>query len=231
MAAKITASSLGSGGADFLTYIGEIGQALKIAETNLQHFRDDLFQVGSHLRAASASEAESDSRQAATLAVIPRQLSESVELIATRRQAAATAAGSVSVRSQHVRDGIARVISALQVGDATRQRMEHVQEAAELLAHILIGAAAATDAAEPWAAFSDQERRCLAADGCALQTAQLLDAADEFSRELDSVHTVVAELSADAREIVQLDSFAIASDRQKRDDWLRLNTSKSIVRE
>jgi hypothetical protein len=210
--ARITASSIGAASADFLTYFGEIGKALKVTEINLRHFRDDLMEVNKHLRAASASEADFDTRQAATITVIPRRLSESIRLITARRQAAATAAGQVSDRSRHVGDGIARVISALQIGDATRQRMEHVQEVAQLLAQILTADDAAASAAdEPWTALSDRERQGLAADGCALQTAQLLDTAEEFGREITSVHTVIAELSADAREIVRLSNATFES--------------------
>jgi hypothetical protein len=214
--ARITASSIGAASADFLTYFGEIGKALKVTEINLRHFRDDLMEVNKHLRAASASEAAFDARQAATIKVIPQRLSESIRLITTRRHAAATAAGQVSDRSRHVGDGIARVISALQIGDATRQRMEHVEEVAQLLAQILVandGVARAADepADEPWTTLSDRERQGLAADGCALQTAQLLDTAEEFGREIASVHTVIAELSADAREIVRLSKATFES--------------------
>ena len=209
--ARITASSIGSAGTDFLIYIGEIGQSLKVTETNLRHFRDDLLQVSNHLRAASTSEAKFDARQVTTVAIIPQQLSQSVDLITTRRQAAATAAGSVSVRSQQVGDGISRVVSALQIGDATRQRMEHVREVAEFLAQILVNDGAAGAGQEPWAALSDPERRALAADGCALQTAQLVDAADEFSREIASVHAALAQLSAGAREIVRLSKVTYGS--------------------
>jgi hypothetical protein len=213
--ARITASTIGLASADFLTYFGEIGKALKVTEINLRHFRDDLKEVNTHLRVASASEADFDARQAATIAVIPQRLSESIRLITTRRHAAAAAAGQVSDRSRHVGDGIARVITALQIGDATRQRMEHVQEVAELLAQILgsdQGAGAAAD--EPWMTLTDPQRQRLVVDGCALQTAQLLDTAEEFGREIASVHSVIAELSADAREVVRLSNATFESAEQ-----------------
>jgi hypothetical protein len=199
--AKITASSIGPAGTEFLLYIGEIGESLKVTEANLQNFRDDLKQVSSHLGVVGAGEAEFDTRHAATVAVIPRQLSESVDLITARRQTAAAAAADVSLRSRHVGAGIARVVMALQIGDASRQRMEHAQEAAELMAQML---SAGDDPSEPWAALSGTERQALAALGCALQAAQMVDAADEFSREVASVHAALGELSADAREIVRL---------------------------
>jgi hypothetical protein len=199
--ARITASNIGPAGTEFLNYIEEIGQSLKVTDANLQNFHDDLTQVSSHLRAVSAGEAEFDARHAATVAAIPRQLSSSVGLIAARRQTAATAAANVSLRSRHVGAGIARVVMALQIGDATRQRMEHAEAAAELLAQML---GADDGGAGPWAALSGSERQALAAAGCALQAAQLVDAADEFSREVGSVHATLGQLSADAHDIVHL---------------------------
>ncbi|HVZ50705.1 MAG TPA: hypothetical protein VG986_01975 [Pseudolabrys sp.] len=188
--ARITASGIGPAGSDFLTYIGEIGQSLKLTETNLRQFRNDLMQVSEHLRAASSSEAEFDARHAKTVAVIPGQLAQSIELIAARRRSAATAAGNVMSSSQQVGNGIARVVMALQIGDATRQRMEHTQESAELIAQMLAG--------------GEHDRQGLAGVGCALQAAQLDDAASEFRREIASVHAALAQLSADANEIVGL---------------------------
>lgn len=199
--AKITASGIGPAGTEFLIYIGEIGQSLKVTEANLQNFRDDLKQVSSHLGAVGAGEAEFDTRHAATVAVIPRQLSDSIDLISARRQAAATAAADVSLKSRQVGAAIARVVMALQIGDASRQRMEHAQEAAELMAQMLSADGAS---AEPWTALAGPERQALAALGCALQAAQMVDAADEFSREVASVHATLGQLSADAREIVRL---------------------------
>lgn len=197
--AKITAADLGTAGGDFLTYIGEIGQSLAVTETNLRNFRNDLLQVSEHLREASASEAEFNSREAKAVAVVPQQLSQSVDLIAKRRQDAASATGSVSTKSQQISDGIGRVIMALQIGDATRQRMEHAQTAADLLAQML-----GDGAAEPWAALPVADRESLVRAGCALQAAQLEDTADEFAREVGSVRAALAQLSADAHAIVHL---------------------------
>lgn len=202
--ARITASGIGPTGSDFLAYIGEIGQSLKLTETNLRQFRNDLMQVSEHLRAASVSEADFDARHAKTVAAIPKQLAQSIELIAARRRSAATAAGNVMARSQQVSNGISRVVTALQIGDATRQRMEHAQESAELLAKILSGDEPAGTAQEPWASPGELDRQGLAGAGCALQAMQLDDAATEFRREIASMHSTLGQLFADANEIVNL---------------------------
>jgi len=210
--ARITASSIGPAGNGFLTCISEIGESLKLAEVNIRHFRNDLTLFSSNLDSTSASEVQFNERQAETVAIIPQQLSQSVELINTRRQAAAQAAGSVSERSHQVGSGIASVVMALQIGDATRQRMEHVQEAAQLLANILAGVDGPVDVADhPWAGLSRHERHHLAAAGCLLQTAQLNDTADEFGREVKTIYAALTDLAADAPEIVRLSKEAFGS--------------------
>lgn len=200
--AKITAADLGDTGRDFLTYIGEIGQSMTVTETNLHNFRNDLLQVSDHLRDASSSQAEFDGRQAKAVAAIPQQLSQGIELISKRRQAAGTAASRVCAKSQQISEGIARVIMALQIGEATRQRMQHAHSAAQLLSRIL--APTGDAAAEPWAALTADDRHSLASAGCTLLAAQLEDTAEEFTRGVGSVRHALGQLSIDSRAIVRL---------------------------
>ena len=94
--AKISASSVGPAGADFLTYVVEIGQSLNVAESDLGHFRTALAEVSTHLRTASATELEFSARGSEAIAVIPQQLLQSLDLITERRQAAARAANSAA---------------------------------------------------------------------------------------------------------------------------------------
>ncbi|NVO12453.1 MAG: hypothetical protein HXX10_00285 [Rhodoplanes sp.] len=201
--ARITASGIGAAGTEFLDYIGGIGRSLAITNTNLQHFRDDLVAVARHLAVASTGETVFATRHTETMAQVPRQLAHSLDLITARSRAAAEAAAAVGARSRKLADGVGRVVMALQVGDATRQRMEHVQASAGQLAD-LAGATAADDRHAPWADLGTEERRALVAAGCTLQAAQLGDAADELAREIAAVHRTLDGLAADAREIVRL---------------------------
>lgn len=210
--ARITASSIGPAGNEFLTCISEIGDSLKLTEINIRHFRNDLTLFSSNLDAAAASETQFHARLSETAAVIPQQLSHSVALISRRRRAAADAAGSVSARSREVGSGIAKVVMALQIGDATRQRMEHACQVADLLANILAPNDASADpASQPWTRLSDHERHGLAGAGCRLQFAQLTDTTDEFRREIKNIYAALARLSADSLEIVKLSKETFGS--------------------
>ena len=84
--------------------------------------------------------------------------------------------------------------------------MEHAQTAADILAQILAGGTA-----DPWAALSAADRQSLVSAGCALQAAQLEDAADEFIREAGAVRAALARLAADAHAIVHLSERVFGS--------------------
>ncbi|MDC7988106.1 hypothetical protein PQJ75_30630, partial [Rhodoplanes sp. TEM] len=214
--ARITASGIGDAGAEFLDYIGGIGRSLAITNTNLQHFRAELVEVGRHLASAAAGEADFSSRHAQTAVEVPRRLEASIALITTRSRNAAGAAADVGRRSRKLADGVGRVVMALQVGDATRQRIEHVIASAALLARV----ADARDDGGPWAGLAAEERRALAAAGCALQSAQLADAADEIAREIAAVHGSLGQLGHDAREIVRLGREVYGSAAHADDSFL-----------
>lgn len=198
--ARITASGIGSAGTEFLDYIGGIGRSLAVTNTNLQNFRAELAEVATHLGAASKGESEFSARHAETIAQVPRRLEASIALITDRSRSAAGAAAEVGIRSRRLADGVGRVVMALQCGDATRQRIEHVVATADLLARI----ADADARSGVFAGLDPDARRALVGQGCALQAAQLADAADQLAREIAAVHRSLAHLGDDAREVVRL---------------------------
>ncbi len=217
--ARIMASSVGTTGAEFLEYIEEISQSLKVTDANLQEFRADLEQVGSHLANAAANEARFETRHAGIVAAIPQQLSENLDTITSHRRLAAISAADVNAKSREVASGVSRVVIALQIGDTTRQRMEHAQEAAELFARIIHSGACDVEN-EPWSGLTAFERHALAAAGCAEQAAQLSDAADEFGRETASIRASLKDLVAGAHEILRLGQLVYGAANHERQPFL-----------
>jgi methyl-accepting chemotaxis protein len=113
---------------------------------------------------------------------------------------------------------------SLQIGDATRQRIEHTEEAASLFLEILASGG-------DWRGLDDSERQELVATGCKLQAMLLDDAAVEFDRDVATVLTSLQELASDAREIVRLGSSALgATDRRGNSFLLELESDVSAAR-
>lgn len=207
--ARIIAAGLGAAGTDFVDYISEVAEPLDLARTNLQRFQDDLRQAQEHLQSAARGEAAFSERHAQTIATIPRQLADDIAIIASRRHVALTAAAEVAAKSRQLGGDVGKAVAALQVGDATRQRLEHALHLAALIASMFEpaddGRGERRD--EPsealWADLSADERRALAAAGCALQAAQLADTASEFGGNGDAVQASLKALTQKAGEILR----------------------------
>lgn len=206
--AKIAAAGIG-GGADFINFSAEIGHSLGLAQVNLNAFGKELADLGQHLRASSAAEAEFGQRHAEVLQAIPERLATGVNAIAIRRTKAAAAAAAVGARSQRVQQRVSDAVMALQIGDITRQRIEHVDEAVTLL-----GAVERGDG--EWQGMTENQRRQLIAECCALQAAQLSDGARQFEREIRQIFAALGDLASDARAILDLGTEAYgASDSHR----------------
>jgi len=110
---------------------------------------------------------------------------------------------------------------ALQVGDITRQRIEHVEYALAVLTAILEPTAEARHAGYGnWAALTEPQRHALAALCCRLQAAQLNDTADELDREIGRILSSLQELASDARAILRLGTEAFGASGERRGTFL-----------
>jgi hypothetical protein len=201
--ARISAAGLSAAGAEFMEFSTEIARSLRLAGDNLERLGHELSELGSQVRAASAGSSEFERLQTGAGKTIPRRLTAGVQTVATRRGEAAASSSSIAARSQQAQARIGSAVMALQIGDSTRQRAEHVQQS-------LVMAADALAAAERQGS-SDRQRRALAAKVCALAAAQLTDAADEFAREAGRILAALGGLARDAREIAHLGDAAFGS--------------------
>jgi hypothetical protein len=215
--ARIVAAGIGDAGADFVSFANDIRRTLKLAEASLAEFSRELARMGAQLAAATAAQLAFDERQSETVRCIPARLATSIESIAAHRARAAAAASIVCERSQDVGRRLGSAVIALQIGDVTRQRTEHVVVALGLLGEI---AAPEQDADGDWCDLSPNQRESLFSLGCRLQSAQLADTVQEFDRELQQILGVLKGLAGDAREIRRLSNDAYGADGDRRGSFL-----------
>jgi methyl-accepting chemotaxis protein len=110
---------------------------------------------------------------------------------------------------------------ALQIGDATRQRIEHVGEALGLLHALLAAPSAAATAKDAWwNSLGENEHNIVIAEVCRLQAAQLSHAAQEFETEVAHIVAALRGLSGDAGAILRLGSEAYGTSNQRRATFL-----------
>jgi hypothetical protein len=211
---QIEAVSIGDAGLEFAGFTNDMGRTLRLAQDSLNQLTKELVGVSDHLRTAAASRLAFVQNQTAAVRSIPVKLAASVGAIGDHGKRAAATALTVAQKSGQVGQRISNVVMALQIGDITRQRLEHVEYALGILAGIL------TPQPGAWSELSESQRHALAALCCKVQSAQLLDAADQFDHEMHQILSSLQELAADAREILRLGNTVVGASNGHRGTFL-----------
>jgi hypothetical protein len=125
------------------------------------------------------------------------EIDASVQTFDFRYKAIMAAAAGIGAKSQTITSRIAETVMALQVGDRTRQRIEHARE----------GLAMAQASLEPGASEETEDTRDWgkAARLCHLQPIQIEDAAAEFRAEMGTTRSLLAQVASDVDGLLRPD--------------------------
>lgn len=181
MNARLLAATMGDAGTGFLPFAAEIRRSAGAARGGLDLLRRELAGTRAHSLAAGQAAEAFVERHAGTMQAITGRLAASVAAIEARVTRAGNAASVVGTRSDQIGGKVAAAILALQLGDITRQRIEHIQSACLTLSQ---------DADPP-------------AQGCRLVAAQLLDVAEELEGGAACIVQQLHDLAVDAGAIAQ----------------------------
>jgi len=201
--AKIAAAHLGAGGEGFSTFAAEITRAMKVADENLDGFAEQLAAMSERLRDASSGQRELAQRRDQAIRTIPDQLARSVQAIAGRRKQAESTAEEIQSKTQQIGQRVGSAVMAMQIGDTTRQRIEHVEFALTLIAQ-LYGRQVRGGVDLDLAGVAPADKDRLLAAITALSLAQLTDTADELDGQVGGIAASLGEIAGDAREIASL---------------------------
>ena len=174
--ARVVASSTGVAASDFVLFAQDMHQAAQQVRDCLLQARNALEHVSQELTATQADAMAFTERHQSNLQAIPARLAANLRSLAAERQLAADAATAAQSQSDTVRQQVAEHISALQLGDIVRQRVEHVQAALQLL-----------------------RQPCRQAG--LLLSSQLNGAADDLAHEGERIETGLRRLAKAARAI------------------------------
>ena len=188
---KIEAASLNESGDDMSAFADGLQQLAQRAQRALDEYQATHARLFDLLRASSDAQSSFQRSHQTSLKSISAEIAESLRAVAERRRAIGDALHDISAQSQQIGAKIGECVMALQVGDSTRQRIEHVHFALSLAADEVEAEGAPAGADEP-------ERADVAARMCRLQALQLDGALDEFTREMDSVSVSLGSVSDEA---------------------------------
>lgn len=182
--ARIIAAGMAEGSGDFDSFALEMVDLGKNAASIVVEFsRSHRKLIDALTHAGSANEAFRQ-KHADTLSAISTRLLEQLAVIEGHKQhALADVAQSGRVATQ-ISGRIGQAVSSLQIGDITRQRLEHVEDALSDL-----------DAHRPTPATESLVLR--------VQVQQLSETASDFSREVEAFAQALRSLSSDARQVLE----------------------------
>ncbi len=190
----LTAKITGAGIPDFAGFAEEILERIQSGSSEVNRFATQLSTLDSQLRRARGFAATIATEYSKTVPQIVTDLKENAAKVGTHHQKLGKIAQDVSRLARGVQSKIATVLSALQIGDITRQRIEHVQASFRLYEELVAGDAALD---------ADAKARMMNVV-YHLAAAQLAEMVEDFQRESRNVVKNMSGFVDDTRQIMQL---------------------------
>jgi len=191
---KITAGGIREAGREFGDFAQEICDCIAQGREDLEAFDRDLRALDGVFQSAWTHEDALAEQCAGLLPAVPDGLKASAAAMVAQRQRISQAAVGVTHLARNVQRKVGQALGALQIGDITRQRIEHVSEGLAMLGQVRDVTA-------------DQRER-MAAYVHGLLAAQLRAASTDFHSDVGRIGSAMAGLAADAGEIQRLRELA-----------------------
>lgn len=189
---KITGASI----PEFSGFADEIRERIQTVSEEINRFGDQLVAMRDRLRLANASSAGVIKDFASAIPQLVGNMDRSSLALAEQQKRMAASAAQLKQITGSIQGKIAIVLSALQIGDVTRQRIEHVMSMFELLESFRNSEQA-----------KSLDREVLARIGKAvsgLARAQLEESVDELRRKCASIASNIASFTDDASRVLSL---------------------------
>ena len=129
MNGRIEAAQVVAAGIDFHVFTGGIGRLADNAMALLDSMGQELSRLAEFIALAHTEHRVFDHGEASALPEVERRLDGSRAALEGRQRALVSVAQRISAISRANEERIAKAIGCLQIGDITRQRLEHVHQA------------------------------------------------------------------------------------------------------
>ena len=186
---KIEAAPLTRTSADMGAFAQHIHELAETTRRALVEYRATHGRLDALLRAAHNAHARFRAEYQAKLALVASEIRDNLEQAAARRRDAVTGLKETGEQTREIGARIGDCVVALQIGDSTRQRIEHATGALALMADALDGRAG-----QELFGVSPADLEASAARACRLQARQIEAAREELSREIATTLASLGEL-------------------------------------
>ena len=137
--ARVTAAGIVGDNEDFEVFTTDISTLSDSARSTIHEFSQVYRQLVTEVAQAANQRDRFDAAHAHTLTELAHNLDETLEALDRQRQSAVESSAETGRVSRQIVGRIGSAVMALQVGDSTRQRLEHVEAGLDCLADILAG--------------------------------------------------------------------------------------------
>jgi hypothetical protein len=189
--ARIQSAALSAGHAGFAAFADDIVRLAVAAQVIVGRFQTDHEKLSATIRAAVAAHRQFVGGEGKRLTLLAEDLRAAAGELEGRREEALQLSGSVASCSASMSSSVGSAIMSLQVGDSTRQRLEHVCEAID---RMLAGDPAGHDPADFAAALATLAE---------IETAQLDRALDTLAEDAATVRGALEDLALEAQTLVE----------------------------
>jgi len=135
--ARVTAAGIVGDSDDFEVFTTDIATLSDSAHSTIHEFSQVYRQLTAEVGRAVSQRARFDTAHAHTLSELAQNLDETLEALDRQRQSAVESSAETGRVSRGIVGRIGSAVMALQVGDSTRQRLEHVEAGLDSLAELL----------------------------------------------------------------------------------------------
>lgn len=192
----LTAKITGAGIADFAGFAEEILARIQEGTKQVNDFAGKVLSLGNGLGSAIRRSREIVTSYDDTVPQIVKGLSDGADDLSKHRKTLGERTAAVRAVAGGIQAKLATVLSAMQVGDITRQRIEHCQSGLQILQEYLDSAAGV--------ALNEDQRESLSLTIRKLLSLQLEQTISDFDRDTARIVTTVASFRSDLQEIEAL---------------------------
>ena len=194
--ARVTAAGIVGDSEDFDVFTTDIATLSDSATRTIQDFAQVYRQLTAEVDRATNQRARFEAAHADTLTHLGSSLGATLSALEQQRAVALESSAETGRVSRQIVGRIGSAVMSLQVGDATRQRIEHAELALTSLADLIEGHAA-------WGKTlpAEQHEAALAAFSN-LQYQQIVGTAESFAQEVGQAEADLSALAADADTIM-----------------------------
>jgi methyl-accepting chemotaxis protein len=192
----ITVKIAGAGLSELTGFADEIRERIQHGADEVALFAKNLEAMRGQLARARGLSANTQSGFGDQIPSLIGGLSKNAGLIQKQNAEMAAIAGEVRKIAQTIQMKIASVLSALQIGDITRQRIEHIQSTLQLLEEFTT--------TEEGLALSDSQTTALRDVVAQLCHAQMVETSADFQRDCSRILSSITSFTEDAAQILAL---------------------------